>query len=44
MNLKEFINTKIKKGVSEYDYFEIGKTNPNEYEKLKWYRVTVFRE
>ncbi len=34
MNLKEFINTKIKKGVSEYDYFEIRKTNPSEYEKL----------
>ena len=34
MNLKEFINTKIKKGVSEYDYFEIRKTNPTECEKL----------
>ena len=34
MNLKEFINTKVKKGVSEYDYFEIKKTNPSEYEKL----------
>ena len=34
MNLKEFINTKIKKGVSEYDYFEIRKTNPTEYKKL----------
>ena len=34
MNLKEFINTKIKKGVSEYDYFEIRKTNSTEYQKL----------
>ncbi len=34
MNLTEFINTKIKKGVSEYDYFELEKTNPTEYEKL----------
>ena len=34
MNLQDFINTKIKKGVSEYDYFEIEKTNPTEYGKL----------
>ena len=35
MNLQDFINTKIKKGVSEYDYFEIEKTNPTEYEKSR---------
>lgn len=34
MNLEEFIKTKIKKGYSEYDYFEIGKSNPTELEKL----------
>ena len=34
MNLTDFINNKIKIGVSEYDYFEIRKTNPTEYEKL----------
>jgi hypothetical protein len=34
MNLQEFINTKIKKGVSEYDYFEIRKTKSIEYKKL----------
>jgi len=34
MNLTDFINTKIKIGYSEYDYFELEKTNPTEYEKL----------
>ena len=34
MNLKDFINTKIKNSYSEYDYFEIGKTNSTEYKKL----------
>ena len=34
MNLNDFINTKIKKGYSEYDCFELGKNNPTEYEKL----------
>jgi len=34
MNLINFINTKIKKGVSEYEYFEIKKTNPTEYKIL----------
>ena len=34
MNLTEFINTEIKIGYSNYDYFEIGKSNPIELEKL----------
>lgn len=39
MNLTDFINTKIKKGVSEYNYFEITKTNPTEYKKLLVYSL-----
>ena len=34
MNLTEFINTKINRGYSEYEYYELDKSHPSEYEKL----------
>lgn len=42
MNLTEFINKEIKIGYSKYDYFEIGKSNTPELEKLNGLELQYF--